>query len=249
MTKEPTTHFGFQNVKESEKSAKVHGVFSSVASKYDVMNDVMSLGIHRIWKDRFVQQLAPRDGQKLIDVAGGTGDIAQRFLTKAGSQAHATIVDMTEAMLVEGEKRMEGATIAEQCDWVVGDAMALPFADQSFDRYTISFGIRNVTNIHKAIEEAYRVLKYGGRMCILEFSHLPDEHMQWLYDQYSFNVIPFMGQIVANDRASYQYLVESIRKHPPQEKLAQMMRDAGFSQVKYENLSFGIVAIHSGWKI
>ncbi len=249
MSDKKETHFGYQTVDESEKAGKVHGVFTSVASKYDLMNDVMSMGIHRSWKNEFISMLAPQNGQKLLDVAGGTGDIAFRFLEKAGSEAQATVCDMTEAMLIEGQKRAQSTQFASQLDWVVGDAMNLPFEDNSFDRYTISFGIRNVTRIEEAIQEAYRVLDYGGRMMILEFSQLPDENMQKLYDLYSFNFIPTMGQLIANDRDSYQYLVESIRKHPPQEKLAQMMRDAGFERVSYKNLTFGVVAIHSGWKI
>lgn len=249
MTENKTTHFGYETVAESEKASKVHGVFSSVASKYDVMNDVMSMGIHRLWKNELMKMLAPQDGQSLLDVAGGTGDIAFRFLDKAGDKAKATVLDMTEPMLIEGQKRAESEAFAKQLDWVVGDAMALPFEDNSFDRYTISFGIRNVTRIEDAISEAFRVLKFGGRMTILEFSQLPDENLQWLYDRYSFNVIPNMGQLIAGDRDSYQYLVESIRKFPPQEKLAGMMRHAGFEKVSFKNLSFGIAAIHTGWKL
>ncbi len=249
MSEKKQTHFGYQTVDEDEKAGKVHGVFTSVASRYDLMNDVMSMGIHRLWKNEFIDWLAPQNGQKLLDVAGGTGDVAFRFIQKAGADAHATVCDMTEAMLIEGQKRAESEQLSSQLDWVVGDAMALPFEDKSFDRYTISFGLRNVTRIEDALSEAYRVLDYGGRIMILEFSQLPDENMQWLYDKYSFNIIPLMGQVIANDRDSYQYLVESIRRHPPQEKLAQMMRDAGFEQVTFRNLSFGIVAIHSGWKL
>ena len=249
MTDNKTTHFGFETVAESEKAGKVHGVFSSVASKYDIMNDVMSMGIHRLWKNELMRLLAPQNGQKLLDVAGGTGDVAFRFIKKAGDQAQATVLDMTEPMLIAGQKRAESETLAKQLNWVVGDAMALPFEDNTFDRYTISFGIRNVTRIEEAIAEAHRVLKFGGRMMILEFSQLPDENLQWLYDRYSFNVIPEMGKLIAGDRDSYQYLVESIRKFPPQETLAKMMRDAGFQKVNYHNQTFGIAAIHSGWKL
>ena len=188
-----TTHFGFQDVPESEKAGRVRGVFGSVASKYDVMN--------------------------------------------------------TEPMLVEGRKRAEAEQMAGMLDWVVGDAMSLPFEDNSFDVYTISFGIRNVTRPQEALNEAYRVLKPGGRLMVLEFSQLPNPGMQWAYDRYSFNVIPTMGQIIANDRDSYQYLVESIRKFPDQETFLGMVRDAGFEQAKYRNLSLGIAALHSGWKI
>lgn len=244
----PTTHFGYQEVAEDQKAGLVHGVFTNVASKYDIMNDVMSVGIHRVWKDAMMDWLAPRDGQRLLDVAGGTGDVAFRFLSRAPG-ASATVLDMTESMLVEGQKRAEAAQMAEKLDWIVGDAMALPFEDNSFDRYTISFGIRNVTRIPQALAEAFRVLRPGGRLMVLEFSQLPNEGLQKLYDLYSFNVIPRMGQLIAGDRDSYQYLVESIRRFPDQETFADMIRTAGFEQVSYRNLSMGIAALHSGWKI
>ena len=248
MTSHKETHFGFQTVAEDDKAGLVHGVFSRVASRYDVMNDVMSVGIHRVWKNAMMDWLAPRDGQQLLDVAGGTGDIAFRFLKRA-PRARVTVCDMTESMLVEGRKRAEAETLADRLGWVTGDAMALPFKDNSFDRYTISFGIRNVTRIPDALAEAYRVLRPGGRLMVLEFSQLPVPAMQWAYDRYSFNVIPVMGQLIANDRDSYQYLVESIRKFPDQETFAAMIRDAGFDRVQYRNLSLGIAALHSGWKL
>ncbi len=248
MSDHSTTHFGFQTVPEGEKAGMVHGVFTRVASKYDVMNDLMSMGIHRIWKDAMMDWLAPRPGQKLLDVAGGTGDVSFRFLARAKG-GHATVCDMTESMLVEGRQRAEAGQMAESLDWVVGDAMALPFADNSFDVYTISFGIRNVTRIADALREAHRVLRPGGRLMVLEFSRIPNEMMQKAYDLYSFNVIPVMGQVVAGDRDSYQYLVESIRKFPDQEAFAAMIRAAGFGQVKYRNLTMGIAALHSGWKL
>ncbi|BDW87227.1 bifunctional demethylmenaquinone methyltransferase/2-methoxy-6-polyprenyl-1,4-benzoquinol methylase UbiE [Roseicyclus marinus] len=243
-----TTHFGYQEVAEDQKAGLVHGVFTNVASKYDIMNDVMSVGIHRVWKDAMMDWLVPRDGQKLLDVAGGTGDVAFRFLKRAPG-ASATVLDMTESMLIEGQKRAEAAQMAEKLDWIVGDAMALPFPDNTFDRYTISFGIRNVTRIPQALTEAFRVLRPGGRLMVLEFSQLPNEGLQKLYDLYSFNVIPRMGQLIAGDRDSYQYLVESIRRFPDQETFADMIRAAGFEQVSYRNLSMGIAALHSGWKI
>ena len=243
-----TTHFGYQTIPEAEKAGMVHGVFSRVASKYDVMNDLMSVGIHRIWKEAMMDWLAPRPGQRLLDVAGGTGDVAFRFLGRAPG-ATAVVCDLTEPMLVEGRKRAEAEKMADRLDWVVGDAMALPFPDAIFDTYTISFGIRNVTRTADALAEAYRVLKPGGRLMVLEFSRIPNDLMQKAYDLYSFNVIPVMGQIVAGDRDSYQYLVESIRKFPEQEAFAAMIRDAGFGQVKYRNLSMGIAALHSGWKL
>ena len=245
---ENTTHFGFETVREDEKAGRVQGVFSSVASKYDIMNDVMSVGIHRIWKEAMMDWLAPRAGQKLLDVAGGTGDISFKFLGRAES-GHATVCDITESMLIAGKTRAETATMSDSLDWVVGDAMALPFADNTFDVYTISFGIRNVTRPQEALNEAFRVLRPGGRLMVLEFSQLPSPMMQAAYDAYSFNVIPRMGQLIANDRDSYQYLVESIRKFPDQETFLEMVKIAGFENAKYRNLSLGIAALHSGWKL
>lgn len=243
-----TTHFGFETVPEGEKAGRVRGVFSSVASRYDIMNDVMSGGIHRLWKEAMMDWLAPRAGQNLLDVAGGTGDISFRFLKRAGSGC-ATVLDLTEAMLVEGRKRAEAAQMQDSLDWVTGDAMALPFADNTFDVYTISFGIRNVTRPQEALNEAFRVLKTGGRLMVLEFSQLPNPAMQKAYDLYSFNVIPRMGQLIARDRDSYQYLVESIRNFPDQETFLGMVRAAGFENAKYRNLSMGIACLHSGWKL
>lgn len=245
---ENTTHFGFETVPESEKAGRVQGVFGSVASKYDVMNDAMSMGIHRIWKDAMMDWIAPRPGTKLLDVAGGTGDISFRYLKRAG-HGHATVCDLTEPMLVEGRKRAEAAQMADSLDWVTGDAMALPFPDNTFDTYTISFGIRNVTRPQEALNEAYRVLKPGGRLMVLEFSQIPNDMMQKVYDLYSFNVIPKMGQVIANDADSYQYLVESIRKFPDQETFLNMVKKAGFENAKYRNLTMGIACLHSGWKI
>ena len=246
--RETTTHFGFETVSEADKADLVQGVFGNVASKYDIMNDVMSGGVHRIWKDAMMDWLAPRAGQCLLDVAGGTGDISFRFLKRAG-RAHATVLDLTEAMLIEGRQRAEAAQMHDQLDWVVGDAMHLPFEDNSFDVYTISFGIRNVTRPQGALNEAFRVLKPGGRLVVLEFSHIPNTTLQWAYDRYSFNIIPVMGQIIANDRDSYQYLVESIRQFPDQETFLSMLRKAGFENAKYRNLTMGIACLHSGWKI
>lgn len=243
-----TTHFGFETVPEHEKAGRVQGVFNSVASKYDIMNDVMSMGIHRVWKEAMMDWLAPRPGQKLLDVAGGTGDVSFKFLKRAG-HGHATVLDLTEPMLVEGRQRAEADRLTGSLDWVVGDAMALPFPDNTFDVYTISFGIRNVTRPQEALNEAYRVLKPGGRLMVLEFSQIPTPALQWAYDRYSFNMIPAMGQMIANDRDSYQYLVESIRKFPDQDTFLGMVRAAGFEQAKYRNLTLGIAALHSGWKI
>ncbi|MEM6938559.1 MAG: bifunctional demethylmenaquinone methyltransferase/2-methoxy-6-polyprenyl-1,4-benzoquinol methylase UbiE [Pseudomonadota bacterium] len=248
MSTEKTTHFGAQTVPEDEKAGMVRDLFSGVANRYDIMNDVMSGGIHRIWKEAMMDWLAPRAGQRLLDVAGGTGDVAFKFLERAG-EAHVTVCDLTEDMLAEGRKRAEAAALGHNLEWVVGDAMALPFEDATFDVYTISFGIRNVTRPEDALAEAFRVLKPGGRLMVLEFSQMPNAMLQKAYDLYSFNVIPRMGQVIANDRESYQYLVESIRKFPDQESFIRMVRAAGFEQAKYRNLSMGIAALHSGWKI
>ena len=248
MSAAKTTHFGFKDVAEDQKAGMVHGVFTSVASKYDVMNDVMSMGIHRVWKDAMMDWLAPQPGQRLLDVAGGTGDISFRFLKRAPG-ANAVVLDMTESMLVEGRKRAEAEHQADHLEWVTGDAMQLPFEDNQFDVYTISIGIRNVTRVDEALREAYRVLRPGGRLMVLEFSHLPNPMMQKAYDLYSFNVIPQLGKVITGDRDSYQYLVESIRKFPDQETFATMISEAGFAQVKYRNLSMGIATLHSGWKI
>lgn len=192
--------------------------------------------------------IAPRPGTKLLDVAGGTGDISFRYLKRAG-YGHATVCDLTEPMLVEGRKRAEADQMADSLDWVTGDAMALPFPDNTFDTYTISFGIRNVTRPQEALNEAYRVLKPGGRLMVLEFSQIPNDMMQKVYDLYSFNIIPKMGQVIAGDSDSYQYLVESIRKFPDQDTFLGMVKQAGFENAKYRNLTMGIACLHSGWKI
>ncbi|SFD67037.1 bifunctional demethylmenaquinone methyltransferase/2-methoxy-6-polyprenyl-1,4-benzoquinol methylase UbiE [Roseivivax sediminis] len=243
-----TTHFGFEDIPESDKAGRVQGVFTSVAQRYDLMNDAMSLGIHRLWKDAMMDWLAPRRGQRLLDVAGGTGDISFRFLKRAGA-GHATVLDLTAPMLEAGRARAEAEAMSDQLDWVVGDAMALPFPDSSFDVYTISFGIRNVTRPEDALAEAYRVLRPGGRLMVLEFSQVPVPALAWAYDRYSFNLIPAMGQVLAGDRDSYQYLVESIRRFPDQDTFLAMVEAAGFEQARYRNLSLGIACLHSGWKI
>jgi demethylmenaquinone methyltransferase/2-methoxy-6-polyprenyl-1,4-benzoquinol methylase len=220
-----------------------------VAARYDLMNDAMSLGIHRLWKDAAIDWLAPWPGMRLLDVAGGTGDIAFRFLRRLKGRGHATVVDMTADMLAEGRKRAEATDFAGALDWVVGDAMALPLPGGAFDAYAISFGIRNVTRIEDALAEAFRVLKPGGRLMVLEFSRVPNDALRWAYDRYSFNVIPGLGQALAGDRDSYQYLVGSIRRFPDQEAFAAMIAAAGFERVAYRNLSMGIAALHSAWKI
>mmetsp|Transcript_23618 Transcript_23618/g.57221 ORF Transcript_23618/g.57221 Transcript_23618/m.57221 type:complete len:340 (-) Transcript_23618:226-1245(-) len=257
---ERETHFGFKNVPEGEKKGMVGEVFTGVASNYDVMNDVMSIGVHRLWKDYFVSCVQPTSKTAMLDVAGGTGDIAFRALdyvrrNEQGSDTsmEVTVCDINPAMLEEGAKKvLENGYLSEegnpQVKFVEGDAEALPFEDESFDVYTIAFGLRNVTDIEKALLEAKRVLKPGGRFCCLEFSRVENPLLGPMYDMYSFNVIPAMGELVAQNREAYQYLVESIRKHPPQQELRRMMIKAGFTSCDFENLSLGIVAIHSGFK-
>ena len=242
------TDFGFSRVKSKDKSNLVKKIFENVSGRYDLMNDFMSLGIHRVWKKSMLDWLAPRRGQSLIDVAGGTGDIAFNFIKRAKTGANATILDLTESMMIEGKKKTIDLPEESQINWVCGDAMRMPFSDSTFDVYTISFGIRNVTNISKTLSEAYRVLKPGGRLMILEFSSVNNDLISWIYDKYSFNIIPKLGEFVSNDRESYQYLVESIRKFPNQEKFSEMIINEGFRKVKYRDLNFGIAALHSAWK-
>jgi demethylmenaquinone methyltransferase/2-methoxy-6-polyprenyl-1,4-benzoquinol methylase len=243
-----STHFGFEEIPEAEKAGRVHGVFSSVAARYDLMNDLMSARIHRLWKEAALDWLAPRRGMRLLDVAGGTGDVAFRFLDRVGGAGSVTVCDMTAAMLVEGRRRAERDRV-EGVEWVCGDAMKLPFPDRSFDAYTIAFGIRNVTRIEDALAEAHRVLKPGGRFLCLEFSRVPQPMLARAYDLYSFSVIPAMGQAVTGDRASYQYLVESIRRFPDQETFLSLIRAAGFARASYRNLTLGVAALHSGWRL
>ncbi len=251
------TSFGFRTVKTGEKARLVRSVFDSVATKYDLMNDLMSGGVHRLWKSVMLDRMAPNPGGALIDVAGGTGDIAAGFLRRADERpsarvkppATAVVCDINHEMLKAGKARADMAAFGERLTRVTGDAEDLPFPDKSFDAYTIAFGIRNVTNMDAALSEAWRVLKPGGRFFCLEFSHMATEGLQKIYDAYSFNVIPKLGEMVANDRESYQYLVESIRRFPAQEAFAARIRAAGFARVKYENLTAGVAAIHSGWRV
>ena len=249
-----TTHFGFETVETQEKQTRVRGVFDSVASKYDVMNDVMSGGLHRLWKDHFVSQLPMREGMHLLDLAGGTGDISFRYLKRAhaaGVKLQATISDINASMLAEGQKRALDENISHygKVDFQEINAEAIPFKDGSLDAVTIAFGIRNVTHIDKALGEVYRVLKPGSPFMCLEFSPIETPILKQLYDAYSFNLIPKFGQVITGDQDSYQYLVESIRQFPNADNFAQMIGDAGFSNVKFEKLTGGVVAIHKGWKI
>ena len=242
-------NFGFKKVSKEEKPKLVNKVFDNVAFRYDLMNDLMSAGLHRLWKDSFIDWLAPRKNTHLLDVAGGTGDIAFRFSKKTKNQAKVTILDRNENMLNEGKRRLKVGQIAPDLEWVCGDAMNLPFKNEIFDYYTISFGIRNVLDLKKCLSEALRVLKPGGRIMILEFSKVENETLNKIYDAFSFNVVPRLGKLIANDAESYQYLIESIRKFPSQEKLASLVSEAGFRLVKYRNLTQGVVAMHSGWKV
>ncbi len=251
MNENNTASFGFREVPEAEKEGLVREVFSSVAARYDLMNDLMSGGVHRIWKDAMVEYLNPRPGWRTIDVAGGTGDIAFRIVEMArsrGGEAAVTVCDINEKMVAEGKRRAE-AKGETAITWTVGDAEALPAPDASFDAYTIAFGIRNVTHIEKALAEARRVLKPGGRFLCLEFSHVDVPGLDALYDAYSFKLLPRMGEWVAKDAQSYRYLAESIRRFPPREKFARMIEAAGLGQAKVRVLSGGIAAMHSAWKI
>lgn len=278
-----STHFGFQTVPEEEKARKVYQVFENVAQKYDVMNDAMSLGIHRLWKDFLLHVMHPQPGARLLDVAGGTGDIAFRFLEYIKSQeerlsrreartmqtpswqdisanysnekgaepleSKAVVCDINKEMLTMGKQKADSMGITSGLSWVVGDAEELPFDDDQFDIYTIAFGIRNVTHIEQALQEAQRVLKPGGRFMCIEFSKVSNPILSRVYDAYSFQVIPVLGEVIAGDWKSYQYLVESIRRFPDQEEFKVMIEDAGFYCVRYYNMTGGIVALHSGFKL
>lgn len=237
------THFGFETVAEEEKAARVGQVFSSVARKYDLMNDVMSMGIHRLWKRHTIQKAAVRPGMRVLDLAGGTGDLAAAFAPRVGDRGQVVICDINAPMLAAGRDRLLDEGRVGNIEFVQGDAETLPFPDESFDRITIAFGLRNVTRKERALAEMCRVLKAGGRLLVLEFSR-PIAPMRPFYDLYSFRVMPLMGRMIAGDADSYRYLAESIRVHPDQETLAEMMRDAGLEQVQYENLTGGVVALH-----
>ncbi|MBF0373795.1 MAG: class I SAM-dependent methyltransferase [Alphaproteobacteria bacterium] len=242
----PTTHFGFRTVREDEKASLVRDVFDDVAPKYDLMNDLMSLGVHRLWKDEFVGWLRPRSDMRLLDVGGGTGDIALRFLEKGGGAV--TVCDINKEMLGVGRDRAIDRGRLEGIDWICGDAETLPIADSSVDAYTIAFCLRNVTRIDRALEEARRVLKPGGRFLCLEFSHVVVPGLKTLYDNWSFHVMPLMGRMVTGNREAYQYLVESIRRFPDQRALAGRIEQAGLSQVRVRNVWGGIAAMHSAWR-
>jgi len=252
---EKTIDFGFDDIPLNEKASRVRGVFDAVAGKYDLMNDAMSMGVHRIWKDMTITKLNPQPGELLIDVAGGTGDLARRFIKRAdevrerrsGDPARAIICDINAEMLLAGidVKKDAGMNLTRVC----GNAQSLPFPNDYADAITISFGIRNVTDRNMALQDFLRVLKPGGRLFVLEFSTPPDKVLRKIYDTYSLHVIPKLGGLLANEEASYQYLVESIRRFPRQEAFADMLKEAGFSRVGYHDFTGGIAALHWGWKV
>ncbi|MDX1480897.1 MAG: bifunctional demethylmenaquinone methyltransferase/2-methoxy-6-polyprenyl-1,4-benzoquinol methylase UbiE [Woeseiaceae bacterium] len=247
MNKE-TTHFGYETVPIVEKAGRVRGVFDSVASRYDIMNDLMSAGLHRLWKRFAIEQAAVRSGQRVLDLAGGTGDLARDLLRNVGDDGLVVLADINHAMLAQGRRRLIDAGASTNLAVTQADAEALPFPAASFDCVTIAFGLRNVTNQDNALASMFRVLKPGGKLLVLEFSK-PIEALKPAYDFYSFNVLPFMGRIVAGDEDSYRYLAESIRMHPDQESLKAMMEEAGFERCRYHNLSGGIVALHVGYRL
>lgn len=243
-----TIDFGFSEVPLEEKVKKVKGVFDSVASHYDIMNDLMSMGIHRIWKRHTIELSGIRPGNVVLDLAGGTGDLTKAFAKRVGKTGKVVLADINESMVRVGRDRLTDAGIMGNVNYAITNAEALTFPDNTFDLVTIAFGLRNVTNKDKALEEIYRVLKPGGQLMVLEFSKVTQPLLAKAYDFYSFSILPKMGKLIANDAASYQYLAESIRMHPDQETLKQMMLTAGFDKAEYLNMSEGIVALHRGWK-
>ncbi len=248
MTEKGTTHFGFENLKAGEKAGRVRQVFDSVASRYDLMNDLMSFGIHRLWKRMAIELTGVRRGSKVLDLASGTGDLAARLADLVGPDGLVVMTDINNAMLEQGRNRMVDEGLVGNIEYAQVNAEQIPFPDNSFDCVTIAFGLRNVTDKQHALEEMRRVLKPGGRVLVLEFSHANGAPLKAAYDLYSFRLLPLMGRIVANDADSYRYLAESIRMHPNQETLKEMMEQAGLEQCGYHNLTGGIVAIHRGFK-
>lgn len=241
---EKNIDFGNKKVKKTEKQTLVNNVFNSVADKYDLMNDLTSLGIHRLWKDSLINWLAPQPYQKLADIAGGTGDISVKFLLAGGCSAH--IIDINKEMITKGKFKNSNNN---NLSWTIASAENLPMADNSYERASMGFGLRNITNRVLALKEVYRILKPGGRFICLEFSHVENSLLKKIYDVWSFQFMPRIGQKITGDREAYDYLVESIRQFPSQPELTQMFSEAGFSRVKYRNLSNGIVTLHSGWKL
>jgi demethylmenaquinone methyltransferase/2-methoxy-6-polyprenyl-1,4-benzoquinol methylase len=243
-----TTHFGYETVPVHEKAERVKGVFDAVASRYDIMNDLMSGGLHRLWKRFTIEQAALHRGQMVLDLAGGTGDLARVFTEQVGRSGHVILADINASMLQEGRRRLVDAGVAGNLSIAQVNAEALPFAADTFDCVTMAFGLRNVTDKDAALRSIFRVLKPGAKLLILEFSK-PAEAIRPIYDTYSFKVLPRLGELVAKDAQSYQYLAESIRMHPDQETLLTMMQDAGFERCRFHNLAMGIVALHVGYKI
>ena len=249
MKDQDTTHFGYEQVKTEEKAGRVREVFDSVATKYDLMNDLMSFGVHRLWKRYAVELAGLKRGHKVLDLASGTGDLAARYSGLVGPDGLVTMTDINAAMLEQGRTRMADRGLIGNVEYAQVNAEAIPFDDSSYNCVTIGFGLRNVTDKQKALGEMFRVLKPGGRALILEFSHTKIEPLKWAYDAYSFNLLPAIGKLVTNDEDSYRYLAESIRVHPDQETLQGMMEQAGFERCDYHNLTGGIVAIHRGFKL
>jgi demethylmenaquinone methyltransferase / 2-methoxy-6-polyprenyl-1,4-benzoquinol methylase len=243
-----TTHFGFKNVRAEEKAGKVADVFHSVASKYDIMNDLMSLGIHRIWKKLTIESSGVRPGHRVLDIAGGTGDLTMQFAKRVGEQGQVILADINSSMLNVGRDRLLDRGYGSNIDFVQANAETLPFPDNYFNCVSIAFGLRNVTDKDKALASMARVLKPGGRLLVLEFSKPSNDLLSKVYDKYSFSALPFMGKLITNDSESYKYLAESIRMHPDQDTLKGMMENAGFANCRYHNMSGGIVALHTGIK-
>jgi demethylmenaquinone methyltransferase/2-methoxy-6-polyprenyl-1,4-benzoquinol methylase len=243
-----TTHFGFQTVDKNEKESKVASVFHSVAAQYDVMNDLMSFGIHRLWKRFTIDASGVRPGNKVLDLAGGTGDLTAKFSQLVGREGKVILADINSSMLNVGRDKLRDKGLVQNIEYVQANAQYLPFEDNTFDIVTIAFGLRNVTDKDMALRSIYRVLKPGGRLLVLEFSKPEHELISKAYDFYSFNILPKMGELVAKDGDSYQYLAESIRMHPDQDTLKNMMDSAGFEQTSFKNLTGGVVALHKGYK-
>lgn len=249
MKNDEQTHFGFDKVKASEKSGRVAEVFHSVAARYDIMNDLMSGGIHRLWKRATIESSAARPGQKILDIAGGTGDLSAKFSRIVGDTGLVVLADINSSMLNVGRDKLLDRGVVGNLQFVQADAQQLPFPDNFFDCITIAFGLRNVTDKDEALRSMYRILKPGGRLLVLEFSKPQNPALEKIYDQYSFRILPAMGKIIADDADSYRYLAESIRMHPDQETLKTMMLNAGFEKCGYQNMTGGIVALHKGFKV